>query len=265
MLLVNRIRNARWGNRRETGPQATVVSSADNGGREGRNDTASHRRRAGAILKQVIHVPLRWRRHRDKRRPVASGIRMTGPADPMPSVPEEVEDPMGSFSPVTDNALDGAILRDEVPDIIANKIQNHHELWYHLAYGRPRDRRVTGGYALQPARLAGKPLPRPNPKNSRASGLTHISSWRTRPLPWSEAGSPDGHAVGSQKPMTPIDYGNADEVVLCYSQELDGDILKAEDALPVGSPKYLLHPYDKRKVRTMLFCVHCIIQYVISV
>lgn len=251
MLLFNRIRNGRRRNSRgETGTQATAMPGANNGGRGGRNNTPSDPRRPGAILSRV-HVPVPWRWKREKRRSIASGIRIEGPADPVPSA-QEMEDPMVSFSPVTDSALDGAILHDEVPDIIGNKIQKHHELWYHLAYGRPRDRRVSGGYALQPARLAGQPLPRPNVKHSKASGLTHIASWRTRPRPWSETGSPDDHAAGGHKPITSIDYGNADEVVLSNTQEADGDILQAEDTLPVGSPKFMLHPYDKRKVRTIL-------------
>lgn len=251
MLVFNRIQNARRGNRGATGTQATAVPSADNGGRGVTNDMASQTRQPGAILSHVVHT--RWRRRRDKRRPAARGTRTSGPADPMPSMIPEMKDPMVSFSSVTAESLDGAILHDEVPDIIASKIQKHHEAWYHLAYGRPRDKRVTGGYALQPARLAGRPLPHPNRRSSTNSGLTHISSWRTRPVPWSEVGSPDAHAVGTHKQITSIDYGNADEVVLSYTHEVHEDILKAEDTLPAGSPKYMIHPYDKRKVRTMPF------------
>lgn len=227
-------------NRTETVTQATAEPGAGNGDHGGRDDIVSHpRRRSMSMLRRAVHVPLRWRRHRDKS------------THPTPSAPD-TQDPMTSFSPVTDNVLDGAVLHDEVPDIIANKIQKHHELWYHLAYGRPRDRRVTGGYALQPARLNGRPLPRPKPKNSITSGLTHIASWRTRPMPWSEAASPDVHAGGAHRPITSIDYGNADEVVLNHTQEVHGDMLIADDTLPAGSPKYMIHPYNKRKVRTTL-------------
>lgn len=156
---------------------------------------------------------------------------------------------MDSFRPVTTDAADGAVLQDEVPDIIANKIQKHHELWYLLAYGRPRDRRVSGGYALQPAKLGGQPLPRSNVESSEASGLTHIASWKSRPRLWSDIGSPVAYAAGGHRPITSIDYGNADEVVLSHTQESDEGMLKAEDTLPVGSPKFLIHPYDRRKVR----------------
>lgn len=192
---------------------------------------------------------MRWRREGGRRRSAGGAITISG-TDPLSSAAQELDDPMESFSPVTDSAQAGAILHDEVPDIIATKIQKHHELWYQLAYGRPRDRRVSGGYGLQPARLEGKPLPRPNPKRSEVSGLTHIASWKSRPRLWSDIGSPDANAAAGHKPITSIDYGNADEVVLSHTQEADGDLLKAEDALPDGSPKFMLHPYDKRKVRT---------------
>ncbi|CAM9898271.1 unnamed protein product [Ectocarpus sp. 8 AP-2014] len=155
---------------------------------------------------------------------------------------------MDSFRPVTTDAADGAVLQDEVPDIIANKIQKHHELWYLLAYGRPRDRRVSGGYALQPAKIGGQPLPRPNAENSEVSGLTHIASWKSRPRLWSDIGSPVAYAAGGHRPITSIDYGNADEVVLSNTQEADEGMLKADDTLPAGSPKFLIHPYDRRKV-----------------
>lgn len=193
-------------------------------------------------------VAVPWKRKGEKR-PASDASLTPTPAGRPGAVPstQDMDDPMESFSPVTDNAQDGAILRDEVPDIIGNKIQKHHELWYHLAYGRPRDRRVTGGYALQPARLDGKPLPRPNAKRTDMSGLTHIASWKSRPRLWSDIGSPiacpDGH-----KQVTSIDYGNAHEVVLSHTQESGEDIMMPEDALPDGSPKYMLHPYDKRKV-----------------
>lgn len=194
----------------------------------------------------ILAVP--WRRKGEKR--PTGGIDLT-PAKGAGAVPsaQGMDDPMESFSPVTDNAQDGAILRDEVPDIIGNKIQKHHELWYHLAYGRPRDQRVSGGYALQPARLDGKPLPRPNPKRSDMSGLTHIASWKSRPRLWSDIGSPIACAAGGHKQVTSIDYGNAHEVVLSHTQESGEGIMVAEDALPDGAPKYMIHPYDKRKVR----------------
>ncbi|CBN79924.1 conserved unknown protein [Ectocarpus siliculosus] len=186
-----------------------------------------------------------WRRRGQKRQP--SGIRISGAGDPL-SASHGVDDPMDSFRPVTTDASDGAVLQDEVPDIIANKIQKHHELWYLLAYGRPRDRRVSGGYALQPARIGGQPLPRPNAENSEVSGLTHIASWKSRPRLWSDIGSPVACAAGGHRPITSIDYGNADEVVLSNTQEADEDMLNADDTLPAGSPKFLIHPYDRRKV-----------------
>lgn len=201
------------------------------------------------MLGRVAKVPMRWRREGARRRSAANSVTMTG-GDPVSSAAQEKHDPMESFAAVTDNAQDGAILlRDEVPGIIANKIQKHHELWYQLAYGRPRDRRVSGGYGLQPARLGGKPLPRPNPRRPEVSGLAHIASWKSRPRLWSDIGSPDANTAPGHKPITSIDYGNADEVVLSHTQEADGDLLNADDVLPDGSPKFMLHPYDKRKVR----------------
>lgn len=160
--------------------------------------------------------------------------------------PDGIGDPMESFSPVTKNSVDGAVRRDEVPDIIGSKIQGHHELWYRLAYGSRRDRRVSGGFALQPAMLSGKPLPRP--KTAEATGLTHIASWRSRPKPWSSmATSPQGE--GAHRHITSIDYGNADEVVLTNTQDAcDVDILGSQNVLPEGAPKFMFHPYDKRKV-----------------
>lgn len=250
MLLFNRIRNGR---RRsslgETGTQDAGLPGTTSGGRTGINNEALRPRRRKSILGRVAtKVPMPWRREEARRRSLASAIPMGCP-DAASSAAQGMDDPMESFSSVTDNAQDGAVLRDKVPDIIATKIQKHHELWYHLAYGRPRDRRVSGGYALQPARLGGEPLPRPNPKRSEVSGLTHIASWKSRPRLWSDIGSPDANAAAGHRPITSIDYGNADEVVLSNTQEADGDILKAEDTLPVGSPKFMLHPYDKRKVR----------------
>eukprot|EP00903_Cladosiphon_okamuranus_P018054 g16615.t1 len=149
---------------------------------------------------------MRWGREAERPRPAAGATTIAG-TDPESSAAQVMDDPMESFSPVTDNAQDGAILRDDVPDIIANKIQKHHELWYQLAYGRPRDRR----------------------------------------------------------PITSIDYGNADEVVLSHTQESDGDLLKAEDELPDGSPKFLIHPYDKRKVVWDLFVATLILYGCINI
>lgn len=250
MLLFNRIRNGRRRSRLgETGTQEVMAMP---GGTSGTgvvtNNDVSHSRRRRSILGRVPKVPMRWRRKVGRRGSAEGAITIAG-TDPGSSAAQEMDDPMESFSPVTDNAQDGAILRDEVPDIIANKIQKHHELWYQLAYGRPRDRRVSGGYGLQPARLGGKPLPRPNYKRSEVSGLTHIASWKSRPRLWSDIGSPDANAATGHKPITSINYGNADEVVLSHTQESDGDLLKAEDALPDGSPNFMLHPYNKRKVR----------------
>lgn len=255
MLLFNRIRNGRRRSRlRETGTQDVARPGGSSGTRNIANDEASQSRRRRFILGRMPKFAMRWRREGERRRSAASAKTMAG-TDPMASAAHEVDDPMESFSPVIDNAQDGAILRDEVPDIIANKIQRHHELWYQLAYGRPRDRRVSGGYGLQPARLEGKPLPRPNPKRPEASGLTHIASWKSRPRLWSDIGSPDANAPAGHKPITSIDYGNADEVVLSNTQDADGAVLIAEDALPDGSPNFMIHPYDKLKVRTGIVAV----------
>lgn len=220
----------------ETGMQDVALPSTSGIG-VGNNNEASRQRRRKSTLARVASV-----------RSVASAPTIAG-TDTVSSAAQEMDDPMESFSPVTDNSQGGAVLHDEVPDIIANKIQKHHELWYHLAYGRPRDRRVSGGYGLQSARLGGKPLPRPNRKRSEVSGLTHIASWKSRPRLWSDIGSPDANATPGHRPITSIDYGNADEVVLSHTQEADEDSLIAEDALPAGSPEFMLHPYDKRKVR----------------
>lgn len=245
MLLFNRIRNGRRQSRLgESGTQDVALPVGTSGPRGVTNNEASHSRRRRSILGRVPKVPMRWRRRS------AAGASTLAGTKPVSSAAQEMDDPMESFSPVTDNAQDGAVPRDEVPDIIASKIQKHHELWYPLAYGRPRDRRVSGGYGMQPARLGGKPLPRPNPKRAEVSGLTHIASWKSRPRLWSDIGSPDANAAAGHRPITSIDYGNADEVVLSNTQEVDGDVLKAEDALPDGSPKFMLHPYDRRKVRT---------------
>lgn len=255
MLLFNRIRNGRRQSRLgETGTQNVALPVGPSGPRAVADNEVSHSRRRRSMLGRVSKMPMPkmpmpWRRERRTRRSAASAISLAG-TDPVSSAAQGIDDPMESFSPVTDNAQAGAILRDDVPDIIASKIQKHHELWYHLAYGRPRDRRVSGGYGMQPARLGGKPLPRPNPKRSEVSGLTHIASWKSRPRLWSDIGSPDANAAAGHRPITSIDYGNADEVVLSNTQEPDGDILKAEDALPDGSPKFMIHPYDRRKVRT---------------
>lgn len=238
MLVFSRIRNVRRRNTlSETG--TSVVGPGSN------NNAAPAPRRRRKFLPQMSE---RWKRQREKRRPIVSGIRMAGAPDPISS-PDGMDDPMQSFSPVTDNALDGAVSGDEVPMIIADKIQKHHELWYRLAYGRPRDRRVSGGYALQPAKLGGQPLPRPDPNRDEASGLTPVASWKARPRLWSDVGSPLAHGSAKHRPISSIDYGNAGEVVLSNTQEADEDMLKKDDTLPVGSPKYLLHPYDKRKVR----------------
>lgn len=239
MLVFSRIRNVRRRNN-------TLGETDTSAGGRGSNNAPAHPRRRRKILGRMPQMPERWRRQGEKRRPVVSGIRIIGPPDPVSS-PDEMDDPMESFSPVTDNALDGAISHDEIPTIIADKIQKHHELWYQLAYGRPRDRRVSGGYALQPAKLGGQPLPRPNRNRHEASGLTPVASWKARPV--SDVGSPTAHAAGRHRPITSIDYGNAGEVVLSNTQDADDDMLKkVDDTLPIGSPKYLLHPYDKRKV-----------------
>ena len=60
--------------------------------------------------------------------------------------------------------------------------------------------------------------------------------------------------------ITSIDYGNADEVVLSSTQEIDVDVLLPENTLPEGAPRFLLHPYAKRKVilyhRQLVECIH---------
>ncbi|CAM9958680.1 unnamed protein product, partial [Ectocarpus fasciculatus] len=256
MLLFNSIEHGRrqTANLGETGNStATAVAGGTTGGRDGGNimpPRNNHRERLRQREKGVGRVAqqksMRWRRRGQKRQP--SGIRISGAGDSMLSASQGIDDPMDSFRPVTTDAADGAVLQDEVPDIIANKIQKHHELWYLLAYGRPRDRRVSGGYALQPAKLGGQPLPRSNVESSEASGLAHIASWKSRPRLWSDIGSPVAYAAGGHRPITSIDYGNADEVVLSHTQESDEGMLKAEDTLPIGSPRFLIHPYDRRKV-----------------
>lgn len=172
------------------------------------------------------------------------GARIAPGSPGSPGSPDDIGDPMIWFSPVTDHALDGAVSRDDVPDIIGEKIQGHHELWYRLAYGRSRDRRVCGGYALQPATLAGRPLPRR--MSLGGATLTQIASWKSRPNSGGEGvASPQG---SGHRPISSIDYGNADEVVLTNTQDMEGDLVCAENTLPEGAQRFLIHPYDKRKV-----------------
>lgn len=136
-----------------------------------------------------------------------------------------------------------------IPNLIATKIQGHHELWYQLAYGRPCDRRVSGGYGLVSARLDEKRPARE--KHTRVLGLTHITSWRSRPKqpPWNETyTSSPREGQSEQNRVTAIDYTNAEDVTLSTAQDGDGNFLQSEDALPPRAPRFLVHPYDKRKV-----------------
>lgn len=198
------------------------------------------------FLSRISHLSWRRKKRSRLRRPVSGG----GAAGFIPPDPtaDDLGDAMESFSPVTDHSLDGAVMQDDVPDIIAGKIQRHHELWYRLAYGRSRDRRVSGGFGLQPATIAGKPLS--HPKQTGGRGLTHIASWKSRPKPWAD-GFKSPQNDGHQK-ISSIDYGNAEEVVLSNTQDAEDVILRGEDTLPEDAPKYMIHPYDKRKVSYIL-------------
>lgn len=185
---------------------------------------------------------------------------------------EELGDPLDSFSPLNDGALEDGNLDNVVPTIISGKIQGHHELWYRLAYGRSLDRRVSGGYGLMPARLAGKPLPHSRSQND--TQLAHITSWRSRPqqTPWvdnpgspqsarsaaSNSGPRSGH---SHRRVMSIDYGNADEVVLSNTQDAETPVLGRDDVLPPGAPRFLIHPYDQRKVLRAL-CVATVARHI---
>lgn len=245
MLLFSRIRNARRSNNPgdSTVPGAPPVGVHEDD-RSGNNTASTRARLPSAVLRSFSSLSIRRKRRRTERQSALAGV--VKAAIPTSPFRDDIGDPMESFSPVTDSALEGEVMHDDVPNIIGDKIQKHHELWYRLAYGRPRDRRVSGGYALHPAMLGGKPLPRPG--NTNGVGLTHVASWRSRPKPLTgDCCSPQG-----QVRVTSIDYGNADEVVLNNTLDLDRDILCAEDTLPEGAPRFMLHPYNKRKVRLYL-------------
>lgn len=133
-------------------------------------------------------------------------------------------------------------MHDDVADLLSRKIYKHHQLWHRLAFGKPR--RPTG-YALQPMGPGGTPLPHSEPTPRRV--LPHIASWKSPPKVWSgDCASPQGN--GGHKQIISIDYGNADEVVLSSTQDADADVLRAENTLPEGAPRFMLHPYAKRKV-----------------
>lgn len=167
-----------------------------------------------------------------------------------------VGDPLEPFAPMSTHEIDFHVqLDDIVPKVIACKIQCHHELWYRLAYGRPCDRRVSGGYGLVPTRFAGRPLI--HAKFSRCDSETnHTSPWRSRlkQQPCNDSPSPvEGEGRrGRQTRVTSIDYTNAEEVVLNNTQDAEKNLLHNEDALPSDSPRFLFHPYNKRKVKFAL-------------
>lgn len=260
MLLFSRLR--RTVHRRDRDgrrPEPPSAGARDEGNSD---DSPAITSRRGMFLSRLPQISLRQRRNGGQggQRPVVPG----GIGSPIggggggrgggrggarippdsPGSPVEIGDPMIWFSPVTDHALDGAVSCDEVPDIIGQKIRGHHELWHRLAHGRSRDRRVGGGYALQPAPVSGRPLPRR--MSLGGSALTQIASWTGRPKPGSNnMASPQGHG---HKPISSIDYGNADEVVLSNTQDMDGDVVCPEKTLPDDAPRFMVHPYAKQKV-----------------
>lgn len=133
-------------------------------------------------------------------------------------------------------------MHDDVADLLSRKIYKHHQLWHRLAFGKPRR---PSGYALQGP--GGTPLPHSEPTPTPRKVLTHIASWKSPPKAWTgECASPQGN--GGHNQITSIDYGNADEVVLSSTQDADIDVLRAENTLPEGAPRFMLHPYAKRKV-----------------
>lgn len=138
-----------------------------------------------------------------------------------------------------------------VPEAIANRIQEHHELWHRYAYGKSCDCPMSGGHSSVPTRSEVKPVPRARSRQ----GMIQITSWRSRPKPqpldegWSSPQQVE--ASPGQHSTTPLDYNNADDVVLNNTQDSDDrSVLQRDDVLPPGSPRLLVHPYNRRKVKS---------------
>lgn len=254
MLLFSRLRNRARRIRGGAPPGAPPTGARDDGnsGGSGRSGSSGHIAvrpsppstssvRHRMFLKRLLRVSL------GRKKQVGSKTRSPGIVGALSSPPDVMGDPMESFSSVTSHGLGGAVKHNDVPKIIASKIQGHHELWYRLAYGRSRDRRVSGGYALQPAMLGGVPLL--HPKYTEGSGQTHIPSWKSRPNPW--LGDPGSPPSELHMRVTSIDYGNAEEVVLASTEDVDINILYDENTLPIGAPRFMIHPYGKHKVSRM--------------
>lgn len=261
MLLFNRIQAGR--KRARDGPPEAPSAGVLHHDETNTHNRASENlptRRRGVVSRVRASIPRWGRMHASvgagesiEPRPQPSRIdsRKTTTLPPE----EELEDALVYFSPLNEDGLEDGKLDNVVPTIISGRIQGHHELWYRLAYGKSLDRRVSGGYGLMPARLAGKPLPRPRAHDDPL--LAHVTSWRSRPQqsPWVDSpGSPQSvksaTSNSGQRPrrVMSIDYGNADEVVLSNTQEVETPALCRNDVLPLGAPRFLIHPYNQRKV-----------------
>lgn len=141
--------------------------------------------------------------------------------------------PFRSFSAVINGGTDGAVRRDGIPDIIASKIHDRDELWHRVAVGQPSDKRAGVGLSLHPA-----------------IDTTSSPSMCTT-------------QDGERKRASPIDYSNAKELTLSTTHYNEKDTLCKENALPKGAPRFMIHPYAKRKVE-QLFNVpdnHYILHY----
>lgn len=286
LLLFNRLRAGRQRARDDpvprTAPNAGVLQVDDNTrgviNSSTTEDIANNGARRRGILHNRVNLSMpKWRRRRNganRRQNSSSNCNTSAIRDggPISSPPSHLNSRtqhrttgsgiMEPFSPLNGRDLEEAKIDNTVPAVIADKIQSHHELWYRLAYGRTRDRRVSGGYGMAPARLAGKPVPRAQAQDG--THLPHITSWRSRPQqlkPWAGetpssfqsatsavsggGGQPKGHF---SRGVMSIDYTNAHEVVLSNTRDAEGAVLGGDDVLPPEAPKFLIHPYDKRKV-----------------
>lgn len=123
-----------------------------------------------------------------------------------------------SFSAVINHDTDGAVKRDGIPDIIVSKIHDHHELKHHVAVGQPSDKQAVVGLSPHPAIDAAR-----SPSVCSTQG-------------------------GERDRVSSIDYSNAKELTLNAIYYNEKDILCKENALPKGAPRFMIHPYAKRKV-----------------
>lgn len=157
--------------------------------------------------------------------------RFDSPVESSSSPSAKLRKPLESFSAVINHGTDGALRRDDIPDMIASKIHDHHELWHRVAVGQPSDKRAGVGLSPHPAMDAA---------SSPSVCTTHGG----------------GKGRGSS-----IDYSNAKELTLgttYYNEE----ILCKENALPQEAPRFMIHPYDKRKVEQSSYVpdIHYLVQ-----